>query len=342
MSNTCEEIHEWIEEKIERPVEKRKKKSKKKCKKKKCRKRCLCCNKWKCWTKWIFYTVVQYVFVWVGKWVVRTTCEGISVGLNILGTFGSLIFFIPIIGRLLQQLKNILVEIFWRLIGGIGFILCFAGVKIKKQLRICVIITGQEELNDEKERKPVESEETIKAALKTVQKIYKEEANIRVKVNGIYTDTRRIIETECKAKYYWEDLWTTGFNYQVETFKHSWDGTWDRFIGLGSTICIFIVNKLEHSDGCSLGPLTDYITIGPKKENITLENYGNVIAHELGHSLGLWDVSSKKYPNNLMIGEGGIYKENLRKNQVCIIRNSRFVTLLPGSLPSLMSLTFLL
>lgn len=53
-------------------------------------------------------------------------------------------------------------------------------------------------------------------------------------------------------------------------------------------ITVFVVKDIEGATGCSLGPLTDYVTLdhdGAKDKS--------VLAHELAHACGLWHVKDK-------------------------------------------------
>ena len=53
-------------------------------------------------------------------------------------------------------------------------------------------------------------------------------------------------------------------------------------------VTAFVVLNIDHASGCSLGPLTDYITLDPggAKNDSTM-------AHELAHACGLWHLRSK-------------------------------------------------
>lgn len=88
---------------------------------------------------------------------------------------------------------------------------------------------------------------------------------------------------------------------------------------LSFPITVFIVSNVDGKQGCSLGPLTDYITVdldGANPANPTL------MAHEIGHACNLWHSGSK---SNLM------YKEHDRGDgvkwfQKNLFRSSRHVT----------------
>jgi hypothetical protein len=80
-----------------------------------------------------------------------------------------------------------------------------------------------------------------------------------------------------------------------------------RFIGYGAPVIAFAVRSFKDgNEGCSLGPLQDYVTVDFSKP-------ASVLAHELGHACGLlhdedWPLSTyqsggmitlmKKYSND--------------------------------------------
>jgi hypothetical protein len=87
-------------------------------------------------------------------------------------------------------------------------------------------------------------------------------------------------------------------------------------ISLGFPVSIFIVRSMSGADGCSLGPLTDYVAMTPSAVAEL-----NVMAHEVGHACNLWHSGSH---SNLM------WKDPSRGNdakwfQKNLLRSSRHV-----------------
>jgi hypothetical protein len=74
----CQEYKKKVEERVEKPIRETRVKAQEECRKRKCRKLCLCCNKWLCTLKWVFYVVVEWVVKIVVKWVVYVACRVIS------------------------------------------------------------------------------------------------------------------------------------------------------------------------------------------------------------------------------------------------------------------------
>jgi hypothetical protein len=134
--------------------------------------------------------------------------------------------------------------------------------------------------------------------------------------------------------------------------KYDSAGAGRRVIGLGSSICAFAVRKYTSSAktaGCSLGPLTDYVTVkfdpdqidlptGLAKKKINLDQIkkgrrlATTLSHELCHACNL---SHKEFyagddndKDNLMHPGGdndGPSGTSLSKLQIAMIRSSRHV-----------------
>jgi len=82
-------------------------------------------------------------------------------------------------------------------------------------------------------------------------------------------------------------------------------------------VTTFVVLDIDHASGCSLGPLTDYVTLDPNGAK-----NASTLAHEIAHACGLWHVRSK---SNLL------WRTFSRGDQVKwwqknIFRSSRHVT----------------
>lgn len=82
-------------------------------------------------------------------------------------------------------------------------------------------------------------------------------------------------------------------------------------------VTIFIVKDIKGADGCSLGPMSDYVTI----DHNGLKN-DSVLAHELAHACGLWHLHDKK---NLLFTDR-TRGDKVRWWQKNIFRSSRHIT----------------
>lgn len=314
MAQYCREVQEWIEEQIEKPVEEWIKKEEKKCKKKKCKKWCLCCNKWFCWIETFFVKVVTWVVITVGKWVTRVVCEVVHGALDFAGAIISLVFAIPILGRLIRELWDILTDLFWRVIGLGGLLLDIFGLELTKRLRVCVII-----LRDEKDQ-PTATPESLNPEIQRAIRIYKESANVKLIVEAIHTveasSPAWALDVHCDAGAWVDDVWLTGSWFELTATGYCLDGTSRRVIGWAAPVIVFVVRDVKGKKGCSLGPFSDYVTVEGGDPAC--------FAHEIGHACGLWHYESDR--NNLMHSTCGGTK--LKKWQRVILRNSRHVTYL--------------
>lgn len=82
-------------------------------------------------------------------------------------------------------------------------------------------------------------------------------------------------------------------------------------------ITVFVVRDVDGKQGCSLGPLTDYVTVdlaGVKTDSL--------MAHEIGHACGLWHLDDS---GNLMFADSA-RGDNVRWWQKNLFRSSRHVS----------------
>jgi len=314
MAKYCEEVQEWIEEKVEKPIEEWIKKREKKCKKKKCKKWCLCCNKWFCWIETFFEKVIKWVVITVGKWVTRIVCELVHSFLNAAGFFLGLVFAIPIIGRLIREGWDAIIEFGNRVWGIPDLILCAFGVKWTKKLRICIIILRDEDGNE------IATEASLMRYIEQAKTIYKDAANVDLIVNGIHTvlspSPKRNLDVGCNGGAWGDDLWLDGSYFEFTANTECFESIANRLTGWAAPVVVFVVRDVKDKAGCSMGPFSDYVTIEGRNPVC--------LAHEIGHACTLLEFKSDK--ENLMNPACGGTK--LKKWQRCILRNSRHVSYL--------------
>jgi hypothetical protein len=300
MSVICTEMYDWIEEWVEEEIQK--------CKQKKCKWWCACCNKWFCW--------IEIALVKVGQWVARVVCEVVSVALDALAGILSLIFMIPILGRLLRQLWSFVIELIWRIIGLIGELLDWLGIDIEKKYRICIIILS-------KQGKPLTTAAALQPTIQAAQAVWKSAANVKLIVEDIHTviktDERdRNLKVDCDFGAWTDDIFLTGSNFELYANTYCFYGTGRRLIGWASPVVVFVVEEIVNKLGCSLGIFTDYVTIeagNPK-----------CLAHELGHAVYFYLPQHHSDPNNLM--HSSCNGTQLKEWQKILMRDSRHITYL--------------
>ena len=311
MAKICKEYKKLVEEKIEKPIDEWVEKKEKKCKKKKCKWWCACCNKWFCWFVTFLVKVSRWVVVTITKWVTYVVCEVVSGILNFLAVVVGLILSIPIIGRILGWILKVVLEIIWSIVSIFDILGGLFGIKLRKKLRVCILILSDGE-------KPMATAESLQIEIDFAKRVYKDEANVNFIVDDIQTlkgSPDAALDTSCDAGALGDDLWIAGTYFENNSNVRCFDSAFQRLLGFASPVVVFVVRDVKDKRGCSLGPLTDYVTVEGRD--------GFCMAHEVGHSCGLWHHDDS---NNLMFSACG--GDKMKKWQWIWLRRSRHVTFL--------------
>jgi hypothetical protein len=281
-----------------------------------------CCDWWPCSWGCKLITWVCVAWVWISNivcvaWttIVTAVCvawEVISVIVTPLTWLVEIILAIPIIGRLIDEIINLVTMIVWRVVGLIDAVLTLIGIRPLKKLRLCIVI-----LRDEKGN-PTTTAATLQPAIDTARQIYRDAANIELLVEGIHTVSdptpTHSLDVECNVGAWGEDLWLPGTYFQATSAWHCATGGLGRIIGYANPVVVFCVRSIPGSTaGCALGPLTDYLTIEGRNPVC--------LAHEIAHKVGLWHCCPATNLANSACGG-----TQLDWWQVTIARNSEFVT----------------
>ncbi len=293
-----------------------------------------CCDWWPCswgcrivswvcvaWT-WVS-NVICVAWTWISNvvcvtWttVVTLACIAwtvVEVLLTPAAVLLELIQSIPVVGRLVDEILNVVQEVGARLVGIGDALLGLVGVRPLKKMRICIIVLRDRE-------GAVSDQGTLQPFIDEARRVFRDEANIHLVVDRITTvdgpSPGYVLDVGCNADAWGEDLWLPGTFFQAIMAWHCLEGATGRVLGIRPTIVVFCVRGIPgNTAGCALGPLTDYLTIEGRNPLC--------LAHEIGHKVGLWHCCSGA---NLANGTCG--GTNLEAWQVLIARNSKYVTYL--------------
>jgi hypothetical protein len=283
-----------------------------------------CCDWWPCSWACKIITWVCIAWVWVSNvvcvlWTTITTlvCIAWEIVVTVLAAVGiiiELILSIPIIGRLLDEILNIVTAIIWRVVSIPDSILTVIGITPLKKIRLCIII-----LRDE-DGVPTATEAGLQPAISAAQDIFRDQANVEVIVDQIVTVDSPAptfaLDVNCNLGAWGEDLWLTGSYFDAITAVVCPRGAIGRITGFTNQIVVFCVRQIPGSTaGCALGPATDYLTI---EGSLPV-----CLAHEMAHKTGLWHCCT-----GVNLANGTCGGTQMEWWQRVIVRNSEFVTYL--------------
>jgi hypothetical protein len=222
-----------------------------------------------------------------------------------------------------SQLLNVGAEAVNRALGLPGLVANLSGVESRKRLRVRAVILSAPAEGEAGPAGggPLASEEKVRDALCEADEIFRREANTEL----FWGDWPRIRTTRDPAPDYALDVscgtgsWTQDLGRAGAYFRKllaAQDGNPSSarsVVGYGEPIAVFVVRDVAGKAGCSLGPLSNYVTVDRVR--------GRLIAHELGHCCGLWHVEDA---GNLMrpAADSGA----MTRAQRAVFRNSRHVT----------------
>ncbi|CAM3911855.1 hypothetical protein [Rheinheimera salexigens] len=184
------------------------------------------------------------------------------------------------------------------LTGSFDFGLGLLGIRPEKTLYLKVVILR------EIDSKSLTIQQEVQDCIDFTKDILKRELNVKlVPVDDEFIETLSVVsppevlDASCGTAAWADDFGVAGdffrMNSAVMFFRSQ--------TGWGSPITAFIVNSVAdgNSRGCSLGPLTSYVTISDDRGLIAPETgtAAKTLAHEIGHACDLTQTSGA---NNLM------------------------------------------
>lgn len=298
---------------------------------------------------WEYTTVAMCLVVEIIATVVRVVIEVIEATilfmLDLVASIFTLIFAIPVIGRLLDIAWNAVTELFWRP-GSIlvETVLEIFGRRPEKLLRVCVHMPNQLAFNVVD---PATGLTNLQAAIDQLQEakdIYRREANIRL-VPAVRDRHLFRFRTAFSADEPVDRTWIHVVDYPPELLDVTcnWDafvdslglegsrfafqgaqclrGNMRKLAGYGPSVRVFFVRSHAAARGCALsGWLTDYATVNV--EGAATTPLPDTAAHEIGHTCSLWHTNDPP----LLMTTPNRTNSLLRGWQSVIVRSSKFVT----------------
>ena len=199
-----------------------------------------------------------------------------------------------------ETIHRLLINVFDTLLGFLNW--------PEKKLRIKIYILQDPQVD------PVISPGGLDTAIEYAKRSFKKNFNTRLLP---YKSSQQFTEVLQKNVPY-EVLYTKGgIGALAEEFSVTGSFFASNLSSLFYPVTAFVVLDIDHASGCSLGPLTDYVTLDPGGAR-----NASTLAHEIAHACGLWHLRSK---SNLLwrTSSRGDKVKWWQKN---IFRSSRHVT----------------
>ena len=219
------------------------------------------------------------------------------------------------------QLLNVGTEAVNRVVGAPALVVNLTGRSARKRMRVCAIVLSAP-AGDGHEPRPLATESEVRDALAEADAMFRRQANVELawgewpKVHFVAEPAPlAALDVDCGAKSVAQDLGEAGayFRRTLATVLGGSAPAASSVTGYREAVGVFVVRDIAGKAGCSLGPLSDYVTVDKVR--------GPLIAHELGHCCGLWHTKDE---GNLMLPAARF--EAMTRMQVAIFRNSRHVT----------------
>ncbi|HEX3167400.1 MAG TPA: hypothetical protein VHQ93_14120 [Chitinophagaceae bacterium] len=149
----------------------------------------------------------------------------------------------------------------------------------EKKLRVKIFIL------QDRQATPVVSPGDLSAAIEYAKRSFKKNFNTRLLPHRSPQQFAEVLQKRTPN----EVLYTKGsIGALAEEFTSAGSFFAFNLIGVFYPVTAFVVLKIDHASGCSLGPLTDYVTLDPDGAK-----NASTLAHEIAHACGLWHQQAK-------------------------------------------------
>jgi hypothetical protein len=227
------------------------------------------------------------------------------------------LFLLPGPGALVKWLWNLALTLGWGLLSLPELTLGALGILPEKTLRVVVVVPLAP--GESVDRTVLQAR--LHAGLDAAGSALHETARVRLEPAGEHWVLLKSSSLApafdrlgCNQQALREDLGGVGSALERLALEAAYPSLFRRLLGLGAPIVVFAVPPLRGFLGCSLGPLTDYVTIDRSDPSC--------LAHELGHACNL---PHHRTPGNLMHPHG-CRAPRLERWQALLLRSSRHVS----------------
>ncbi|HEY5969285.1 MAG TPA: hypothetical protein VIU35_15005 [Chitinophagaceae bacterium] len=178
----------------------------------------------------------------------------------------------------------------------------------EKNIRVKVFILQDPQTD------PIVSSADLDTAIEYAKRSFKKNFNTRVLPSRSGEQFVEVLQ----KKVPYEVLYTKGsIGALGEEFTITGSFFASNLTGSFYPVTAFVVLDIDHASGCSLGPLTDYVTMDPDGSK-----NGSTLAHEIAHACGLWHLQS----NSNLLWRTFSRGDEIKWWQKNIFRASRHVT----------------
>jgi hypothetical protein len=310
---------------------------------------------------WKYITKIICIIVDVITTIFNALAALVDAVLSILGSaiafIVDIITSIPIIGRGLEWGLNIFKTAINFVASLPDAILGLLGIMPEKKLKLLVIIQNNSD------REPVvKNMNVVYRDIQYLINTFREQMNIRVLPTNLlvyksaFSDdnfsipdfvkiddsvsSNRTLDVCCDACAFGDDLTSIGSTFNLMMARLGFSTNARRLLGYGAPIIAFAVRSYSDGKaGCSIGPLSDYVTIqfneqqngmGLANNDLTSDKLLDAVtdlAHEVAHCCSLLHFSDPNNSNNLM-NRSPARTGRLTTLQKILFRSSRHVTYL--------------